>query len=31
MSDPRRYIALSAWVSENFPVQIQTIPTYDHV
>jgi len=31
MNDARRDIALSAWTSENFPVQIQTIPTYDHV
>ena len=31
MTYPRRSIALSAWVSVSFPVQIQTIPFYDHV
>jgi hypothetical protein len=27
----RRRIALSAWASANFPVQIQMIPIYEHV
>ena len=31
MNYARHDIAVSAWASENFPVQIQTIPTYDHV
>lgn len=31
MNHARHDIAVSAWASENFPVQIQTIPTYDHV
>lgn len=31
MNYPRRSIALSAWASVHFPVQIQMIPVYDHV
>ena len=31
INDPRRSIALSAWASASFPVQIQIIPFYDHV
>jgi hypothetical protein len=27
----RRRIALSAWASINFPVQIQITPFYEHV
>jgi hypothetical protein len=27
----RRSIALSAWASTHFPVQIQMIPFYEHV
>jgi hypothetical protein len=27
----RRRIALPAWASTNFPVQIQMIPIYEHV
>jgi hypothetical protein len=30
-NNPRRSIALSAWASVKFPVQIQMIPFYDHV
>jgi hypothetical protein len=30
MNYARHDIAVSAWASENFPVQIQTILTYDH-
>ena len=31
MNYARHDIAVSAWASENFPVQIQMIPFYDHV
>ena len=31
MDYARRSIALSAWASANFPVQIQMIPFYEHV
>jgi hypothetical protein len=31
MSDPRRSIGVSAWVSANFPVFIQIISLYEHV